>query len=145
MSMSIHTPRVEAIKTALDDKYKVWSLPFSIVQTVAWLMKVFVLTSEEMEDVVLITKSKLEEVLSTQWNKCSSIMWTLELYKNENDRTKLVVFSADHQKKEIRLVSWESLDSALDYESLRQMNERLENTRRIPHYQPDNTRYTAAA
>lgn len=95
-------------------------------------MKTFQLTPDEMEQVVDTTKQKLEGALRDKRNKCSTDLGSLELYKQENQRTKTVTFMADHKAKVVNILSGEALDSSEDYTKMQEMYERLE-MRRYMH------------
>lgn len=90
-------------------------------------MKTFALTPDDMEQVVNITKKKLESILADQRNMFSPILGSLELYKQENQRTKMVTFMADHKAKVVKLISGEALDSLDDYKKMEEIDERLRN------------------
>jgi len=102
------TPRVEAIKMSLDDKYPVGKTLWihAVVDAVDELMQNFKLTADEMDSVVEITKQRLEDIMTHQdkYNKCSPVLGNIALYKQANGRTKTVMFWADHQHKKVDLM-----------------------------------------
>lgn len=113
------TVRVSAIETALHDKFPndKLCLPHSVIKVANDLITTFTLQPAEIDTVVDIVKHKLLDifVLHNRFWYTNRRLWTMPLYKKENNRTKQVKFYADHAAKNIDTIEWEILDSDEDH------------------------------
>lgn len=125
---------LDIMKTRLDEKYwnteKVFNLS-QIVDTANTIRNMFSFTPEQLDKCVEILKDKLQELLDHHnkywWNR---YLGTIEMYPQDNRRTKTTTFMIDEHRKSIKTLFGEFLDSSEDYTRQEEMNIELEDFRR---------------
>lgn len=123
------------MRERLDEKYTTTSNIVGlkqIIQTANEIKDMFAFTPVQLDECVEIVKDKLQELLTHNpkyWN--SSFFKTMELYTQENGRTKTVTFMIDSTNRQaIKILSGEVLNSPEDYQSIERINNTMKEFRR---------------
>lgn len=129
---------LEIMKQGLDNKYNIPADRFmlsDVIDTANSIKKIFSLTAEQLDECVEIVKNKLQELLHHEKRMGSNRhLGDMELYKQDTERTKTVMFMIDENQESIQTLFGEFLDAPEDYKSKEKINKELEEFRRENNY-----------
>ncbi len=118
---------------------------WNVIDTANILRNIYPISIEDTDTLVNIVKEKLNKLLqinNSTWFIQLSTFGSMTLYKQENDRSKVVEFSTDHTTKSIKLLFWELLDSQEDQKTKDKYdNERMKSHMPWIYHTPDKENY----